>query len=207
MHDRRANDARPLPLRSATSVPPATLNAMSAIGRREIVGLLLFALALAVTISFYLPGLSNDEPSGLSVSDLKSSSTPQGTASGTPMADPGGWRFSYQADDGSGGRAESGPATRLDLAFDEEPSAGLPEDQWILTAQASATLQPGDYQFVIEYRGSIVVRVNGNSLLTTENNGATIAATIVSFQHTRGRVTIEITARDSVGPFVLRWKR
>lgn len=178
---------------------------MFGIGRREIVGLLLFGVALAVTISFYLPGVGDDASQRLRVSDLGTSAPPVGTGSGTPLADPGAWEFAYRADDGSGGRAET-KATRLNLTFDAEPAPGLPGDQWILTAETTFALQPGDYHFVIEYRGSVVVRVNG-SAVTGESQRGDLAAIVVPFQHIRGRATIQITARDSEGPFVLRWKR
>ena len=179
---------------------------MFAIGRREIVGLLLFGVALAVTVSFYLPGFGKEEPHGLRVSDLGTSATVVGTNAGLAFADPGGWEFAYRADDGSGGRAET-KATRLNLAFDAEPAPGLPQDQWILTAETTFPLQAGNYHFVIEYRGSVVVRVNGSSAVTGESQRGELAALVVPFQHVRGKATIQITARDSEGPFVVRWKR
>ena len=173
---------------------------MGGIGKREVVGLLLFGIALAVSISFYLPGSSDGGPDTSSLNPR----TPQpvtNSAGPAQLPRPLSWQIQYFRD---GERSSnSGKETSiLNEEYETAPS-GYTDNAWRLRADATIQITPGRYTFAIEHRGRVQVIVNGQAV----GGGSEAEGTIpIAFTARQSTVRIRIEAQDRAGQFLVRWK-
>ncbi len=175
---------------------------MGGIGSRELVGLALFGVAIAVSISFYLPGGDDDAPAPFSVGGRATPQPVTNTEGPAQLPQPASWQVQYFRQNES--TTSSGRETStLNEQFERAPS-GYTDDAWRLRAEATIQAPPGRYTFSIEHQGRVQIIVNGQAVGGgTADAGGTVP---VAFTLRQSTVKIRIEAQDREGPFLLRWK-
>jgi len=91
----------------------------------------------------------------------------------------------------------------VDLAYAGAPRPGMPEDGWLLIAEAKVDLPSGRFFIVIEYDAEVRVFIDGRETAYQQSPRRSSQLS-VTFGHAGGTVTIRVEATDSGGGFVLR---
>ncbi|MFN0146286.1 MAG: hypothetical protein ACKVT1_07235, partial [Dehalococcoidia bacterium] len=168
---------------------------------REVVGLVLFGVALAVGLSVVLPGRSDGRgPSSVTTGPV--------TGGGSlALKQPQRWTVQYFAIEAAEGSEPAKLERTGDLRVESDgaPFDGLRDDGWRVRAEASFTAPPGNYTFTLQHVGPIQVMVNGTvaAQAPLALNGEQL---VVAFSHPGGTLSLRIDSEDHTGPFVLRWR-
>jgi hypothetical protein len=171
--------------------------------RREVIGLALLAVAIAVSAGFFVTGGKDDSGGRLAVASQTPAPAP------TPvkgLIQAPGWRVQFlsAADPDAGKIVQDARSAVLDFSFDGAPVPGLKDDGWQMLATADFTLDPGRYVFSVEHRGPLLVYIN-NVQQAVEDAVPTAKPLPVEFHADGGKVTIRIVASDENGPFRLKF--
>ena len=181
-------------------------------GPREVVGIAMFAVALAITISltFNETGLADDDLSRpVSLGQTPPTEFPALTP--TPEAVPlfgedveVDWVTSYFSRRTGGEAVFEARDVSNELAL-ELANAPLPEmhdDSWFVESRAELEAVAGRYRLMIETSGNMTVELNG--AVFNQTGALPEPRTVeVVFNHAGGPLEIAITAEDKGGPFVL----
>lgn len=187
---------------------------MSKVGVREVVAL--GALALAGFIGFMFLDPTSTESTNYTPGDIHlgetpptATPTPEPTATPVPVArvaPPANWQLSLYERAVSGGDILTGTTfvKALDLAAARSPFTDMRDDAWSAAFEAEVHTTAGRNGFALEYDCELVVLVDDAEVFRAENPGGTQRAE-VAFDHAGGKARVRIEARDTGGPFVVRW--
>ncbi len=165
---------------------------MRGFGPREVVGLVVLAVALVIGFQFIDPSASESRgPDANSATKVK--------------APTGGWwvQFVELTDSGELAGGE-GAQPQLDFTFAHAPFPDFGDDRWLLRASAEIELAAGFNQLDIEHQGEVRVLIDGQEVLQEAGTGKEQTAT-VKFNHFPGKARIMVEARDTGGPFAVRF--
>ena len=187
---------------------------MSKVGLREVVSL--GALGVAGFIGFMFLDPTSTESTSHTPGDIRLGATPptatptlEPTATPVPVArqaQPESWRLSYYESAVSGGDLLSGDSfvQRLDMVSERAPFRDMRDDAWSAFLSAPVSAAAGRNGFTIEYDCAVAVFVDDEEVARGENpDGPTRLE--VTFDHDGGTAALRIEARDTGGPFLLRW--
>ena len=191
-----------------------TLEGMAIVGVREVVAL--GALGVAGFIAFmYLDPASTEEraPAGgdihLGSPPPTVTPTPAPTATPVPvtrLAAPSDWLVRYFEAAHSGGDLLVGSmiAERVGISAQKAAFADMRDDAWSVTFEREVTAAAGRNGFAIEYDCELKVFVDGAEVAREPNPDGS-KTTEVRFDHKGGAAMLVIEARDTGGPFLVRW--
>ncbi len=203
---------------SLSRPPPGrvVIDGMSPVGFRDVVGLLLFAVAVAVAATFLDPSKTNgnveQRPIAHGIQVIPGGDGAGGTPSplepSQPLPAPKEWTVLYiePVPGGSDQVISRGTASEVDFAFSGSPLPGMPADGWRLIVEATVELpSAGRYFVVMEQQGEARVFVDGSETeYRLSPDGP--RRTTVTFSHASGPATIRVEATDRGGAFAL-WIR
>jgi hypothetical protein len=174
---------------------------------REVVGVLMFLLALAVGASVILPADAQPkDPRPVSLGRLEGQTTPDPGGSFT-LAQPVQWDvafFRQSAPEGSAAvKSERLPA--LVLSYPAAPFAGVDDDAWRMRAEGNIEARPGTYTFTLIHTGPVRVRIGDRD---AGEAGFVLAPERlqIAFRHPGGVVQIMVDSQDEGGAFELKWE-
>jgi hypothetical protein len=172
---------------------------LNAIGRREIVGLIVLLLAVASALAALRNGDGEEQTKSLPVQ--------AGQRLGAPAPAPAEWLIEFSSQKTPGDSVSNGPSALkvLDLNFETVPFPDFEDGKWSVVAEGHIPLAPGPYSFVLEYRGDIRVLINGTEA-AKGSSGARVVPVTIAFQSDADGVGVRIEAKDTQGPFTLRWR-
>lgn len=187
---------------------------MSKVGMREVVAL--GALAVAGFIGFMFLDPTSTESTNYTPGDIHLGAAPP-TATPTPeptptpvpvtrVAQPASWQLSLYERAVSGGDLFTGTTFVESLAMEAErsPFTDMRDDAWSAAFEAEVPTVAGRNGFALEYDCELVVLVDGAEVFRAENPDGTTRAE-VAFDHAGGTARVRIEARDTGGPFAVRW--
>jgi len=181
---------------------------MDFLRRRELVGLIGLAAALAVMASFLAPSDNSGaapRPVSLGVG-LPTSALPSPTPiPATPLPGASQWALRYFSIEGDQQTERmSGAVEELDLTFARNPGPDLADDAWKMEASATIQAPAGHYSFTVEHQNDVHVFIEGREV-ASQASGSSPQSLLVTFEH-RGRnpIHVRVEARDVGGPFILR---
>ena len=193
-------------------------NGMMGLGRREVVGLALFAVALLAAASFYLPDShAGENPRAISagataplgepvtpvaVRTPAEPRTPASPIARGPLPAPASWTLTYIPDGAKESDYRVVTATGVDLAYAGAPFEGFTDDAWGVRAEAVVDdLARGRYTFIVQSSSEATVLVDGRAVKGMRVGGGRRA--VFSFVHEAGPLRVRVEARDGGGAFSL----
>lgn len=185
---------------------------MSALRAREWVALILLALSAFIAFTFLNADARGDlSPRTPIIGQPLDTPTPAPSPTNTvpppatiePPEDS--WLLSFYNRDEQQPSATTA-VEALDIEYESAPFGDFADDDWRLEATTSLPLEPGPQTFTLIHDGSVRVLVDGQEVASDNDPSEGPAQLVVIFQHDGGRATITIEARDTGGPFLLRWK-
>jgi hypothetical protein len=187
---------------------------MSKVGLREVVAL--GALGVAGFIGFMFLDPTSTESTSHTPGDIRLGETPPTatptlgpTATPVPVTrlpQPESWRLSYYESAVSGGDILTGDSfiQRLNLVSERAPFRDMRDDAWSAFLSAPVSAVAGRNGFAIEYDCAVAVFVDDEEVARGENADGPRRLE-VTFDHAGGTAALRIEARDTGGPFLLRW--
>jgi hypothetical protein len=186
---------------------------MHSLGRREVVGLVVLAVALAIGFLFLNPAASestNGEKGAVHLGETVTPTpvtTPTATATPPPAALPApaaGWLVEFFEVSPTGGSLQNGQgvAQSVDMTFAGAPFPDFKDDKWFVRATNAFTLEGGTYKLTITHDCDLHVSVDGTEI-ANDPDGAEAKTADIVFQHAKGRAEIVVECRDVGGPFRL----
>ena len=171
----------------------------------EVGALLLFLVALAITASFFfdsgegppreLPAISPGLPSG----------SVRPTPGPNRLPEPKSWFVTYFVEgENKTSPSHQGILEGLDLAYEAGPFGDVPDNSWYLVTEIAFELAPGRYAFTLEHDGALAISVDNQPVVSYPDPIATQRRE-VAFDHAGFDLILRIEARDTGGPFQLRW--
>jgi len=124
----------------------------------------------------------------------------------TRLAQPQSWRLTFYESAVSGGDILTGDSfiERLDLVSEGAPFRDMRDDGWSAFLSAQVAAAAGRNGFAIEYDCAVAVFVDDREVARGENPDGPKRLD-VAFDHAGGEAALRIEARDTGGPFLLRW--
>ncbi len=188
------------------------------LGTKEIValGLLLVAAFGAIAVTFLRDEDAAQDEAALQVQADRTAGITPGAATATPSptplppisaVQPSGWQITFQAITSTGNAIDDGfnAVEKLDLKYDSVPFLTMTDNMWGVRALGQLKSDRGGaWKFSIEYKGSIKVFINDQ--LVGEGQSDSLTTLDVEGPATGASGVVIIEARDTGGPFVLRWK-
>lgn len=188
------------------------------LGTREVValGALIVVAIVAVSVTFLRDEDEKQDEAALQVQADRTAGITPGAATPTPSPtpeppidanQPNGWQVTFNIVTGSGNAISDGftSVEKLDLSYPGAPFLDMKDDAWGITALAQLQSdRGGDWQFQLEYQGSVKVYIN--DALVAEGQSGSLATLDVKGPNTGASGVVKIDARDTGGPFVLKWK-
>jgi hypothetical protein len=182
-------------------------------GTRETVGIALFAVALAITLSltFNNDGLADGgSPRPISTGLEPPTYTPPPAATPTQapvlaLGEPADvWFVSFFRHGADGEPQLEIRVTEETIALDfaNAPFPDMQDDNWSVEATAPFERPPGRYEFSLETTGAVTVRANGRVVFARDGIDGP-ETFVVTFDHLGGRLDIEVAASDTGGAFRL----
>lgn len=178
------------------------------VGRREIVGLLLFAMAALAALTFLDPtAFSTGKAPPVSLGEDPPTKAPEPTS--TPVVEavilPSSWFVSFYARDEAGKETFFSRATlsEVKLDFDGAPVGALKDDAWMVLAEGPVNLPFGRYKVRVVHDGEVEVMIGGETLATADD-GEGEHVLDVTFDHAGGSLVLGVKGIDVGGPFTLR---
>ena len=169
---------------------------------REIVPLALLLVAIIAGLSVTL--LRADNESQKEAAEELNPEAP--TAVSFDVDAPEGWVLRFKDVSSVDGQLLDGPVgtvPQLNLEYPAAPFGDMRDDGWAVLAEASLRGGSGEWNFEIEYQGSVVVKVNDVEVATGQATELTRLP--IKAEQQEGTSSVSIEARDTGGPFVLRW--
>jgi hypothetical protein len=188
---------------------------MAWLGVREAVGLVLFVVAVALSLPYVDP--SPDEPRaprevalGQPVHPLpeqaRAAPVAAPAAEGAlpePLPRPASWIVTFHPGPPDGSAESRIVLPALELVVPGAPLAGMADDGWSVAAEAAITFQrPGAYGFTLEHEGEVRVFVDGQ-LVVARADGPGPQELAVRFEHAPGTAVLRVEALDVGGPVKL----
>ncbi|MCL4243141.1 MAG: hypothetical protein KJ048_17465 [Dehalococcoidia bacterium] len=187
---------------------------MSKVGLREVVAL--GALGVAAFIGFMFLDPTSTESTSHTPGDIRLGATPPTatptlgpTATPVPvtrLAQPESWRLTYYEAAVSGGDILTGDSfvRRLDLVSERAPFRDMRDDAWSAVLSQQVDAAAGRNAFTLEYDCAVTVFVDDEEVARGEDPDGP-ARLEVTFDHAGGEAALRVEARDTGGPFLLRW--
>lgn len=178
------------------------------VGRREIVGLLLFALAALAALTFLDPtAFSTGKAPPVSLGEDPPTNVPAPTRTPViePVILPSSWFVSFYLRDEAGKETFFSRATlsEVNLEFAGAPVGALKDDSWTVLAEGPVNLPFGRYKVRVVHDGAVEVMIGGETLATADD-GEGEHMLDVTFDHRGGSLVLGVKGIDAGGPFSLR---
>lgn len=185
------------------------------LGTKEIValGLLLVAAIGAISVTFLRDEDSSQDDAAEAVQAERTAGLTPGADTPTPTPEPvdanapRGWQVTFHAITSTGNFIDDGfiAAETLDFKYDTVPFLTMNDNQWALTAiGALRSDRAGAWQFSIEYQGAVKVYINDE--LVGEAQSDSPKTLDITGPETGETAVVKVEARDTGGPFLVRWK-
>lgn len=187
---------------------------MSSVGIREVVAL--GALGVAGFLGFLFLDPTSTESTSHTPGDIRlgeapptATPTPEPTATPVPVTrleQPESWQLRFYEAAISGGEILTGSSflAELNLLAPGAPFRDMRDDAWSAVFEQQLATTAGSNGFTLEYDCDLVVYVDEVEVARAENPDGPERLEVV-FEHGGGNASVRIEARDTGGPFVVRW--